>query len=132
MTVLGVSMGALIGLPPSLVEIYGGDIKKMYKANGVPLYFGCLLYTSRTNTRSCSRNNALPRCFRSPSKSRNPARALFWKGWTTAWSNVQSAATRCRGTISSVSYTHLDVYKRQAVDGLRAAARVAQNFSPAP
>ena len=34
MTVMGVSMGALIGLPPSLVEIYGSDIKKMYKANG--------------------------------------------------------------------------------------------------
>jgi GTP pyrophosphokinase len=29
-----------------------------------------------------------------PSKSRNPARALLWKGWTTAWSNLQSAATR--------------------------------------
>ena len=42
MTVMGVSMGALIGLPPSLVEIYGGDIKKMYKANGVPLYFGLI------------------------------------------------------------------------------------------
>lgn len=40
MTVMGVSMGALIGLPPSLVEIYGGEIKKMYKANGVPLYLG--------------------------------------------------------------------------------------------
>ena len=40
MTVMGVSMGAFIGLPPSLVEIYGGPIKKMYKANGVPLYFG--------------------------------------------------------------------------------------------
>lgn len=40
MTVLGVSTGALIGLPPSLVEIYGSDIKKMYKANGVPLYLG--------------------------------------------------------------------------------------------
>jgi len=40
MTVMGVSMGALIGLPPSLVEIYGSDIKKMYKANGVPLYLG--------------------------------------------------------------------------------------------
>ena len=39
---MGVSMGALIGLPPSLVEIYGGDIKKMYKANGVPLYFGLI------------------------------------------------------------------------------------------
>ncbi len=40
MTVMGVSMGALIGLPPSLVEIYGSDIKKVYKANGVPLYLG--------------------------------------------------------------------------------------------
>lgn len=34
MTVFGVTMGALIGLPPSLVEIYGSDIKKIYKANG--------------------------------------------------------------------------------------------------
>jgi len=40
MTVLGVSTGALLGLPPSLVEIYGSDIKKVYKANGVPLYLG--------------------------------------------------------------------------------------------
>ena len=38
----GCLQGALIGLPPSLVEIYGGDIKKMYKANGVPLYFGLI------------------------------------------------------------------------------------------
>lgn len=40
MTVMGVSMGALIGLPPSLVETYASDIKKVYKANGVPLYLG--------------------------------------------------------------------------------------------
>ena len=40
MTIMGVSMGALIGLPPSIVEIYGSDIKKVYKANGVPLYLG--------------------------------------------------------------------------------------------
>ncbi len=40
MTVMGVSMGALVGMPPSLVEMYGGDIKKVYKANGVPLYLG--------------------------------------------------------------------------------------------
>lgn len=40
MTIMGVSMGALIGLPPSLVEIYGSNIKKAYKANGVPLYMG--------------------------------------------------------------------------------------------
>ena len=43
MTVFGVTMGALIGLPPSLVEIYGSDIKKVYRANGVPLYLGLVL-----------------------------------------------------------------------------------------
>ena len=37
MTVMGVTMGALIGLPPSLAEVYGSDIKKMYltKATGI-------------------------------------------------------------------------------------------------
>lgn len=43
MTVFGVTMGALNGLPPSLVEIYGSDIKKLYLANGVPLYLGIAL-----------------------------------------------------------------------------------------
>ena len=43
MTVFGVTMGALIGLPPSLVEIYGSDIKKVYLANGVPFYLGIAL-----------------------------------------------------------------------------------------
>lgn len=40
MIVMGVSMGAFIGLPPSLIETYGSDIKKVYSANGVPLYMG--------------------------------------------------------------------------------------------
>ena len=40
MIVLSVSMGAFIGLPPSLIETYESDIKKCYKANGVPLYLG--------------------------------------------------------------------------------------------
>ena len=40
MTVMGVSMGALIGLPPSLAEIYGSDIRKAYRANGLPLSLG--------------------------------------------------------------------------------------------
>lgn len=40
--VMGVSMGALIGVPPSLSEIYGGGITKVYRANGVPLYTGVL------------------------------------------------------------------------------------------
>lgn len=43
MTIFGVTMGALIGLPPSLVEIYGSDIKKVYKANGVPVSSGFIL-----------------------------------------------------------------------------------------
>ena len=40
MIVVSVSMGAFIGLPPSLIETYGSDIKKVYKANGVPIYLG--------------------------------------------------------------------------------------------
>ena len=42
MIVMSVSMGAFLGLPPSLVEIYGSDIKKIYNANGVPVYLGLL------------------------------------------------------------------------------------------
>lgn len=42
MTVMGVSMGAFIGLPPSLAETYGSDIKKVYTANGVPIYLGLI------------------------------------------------------------------------------------------
>lgn len=40
MVVMSVSMGAFIGLPPSLIETYGSDVKKVYKANGAPLYLG--------------------------------------------------------------------------------------------
>ena len=40
MIVMSVSMGAFIGFPPSLIETYGSDIKKIYKANGVPIYLG--------------------------------------------------------------------------------------------
>ena len=42
MIVMSVSMGVFLGLPPSLVEIYGSDIKKIYNANGVPIYLGLL------------------------------------------------------------------------------------------
>ena len=42
MTVMGVSMGAFIGVPPSMVEVYGTDIKKTYIANGIPLCFGVI------------------------------------------------------------------------------------------
>ncbi len=44
MTVFVVSMGALIGLPPSLTEIYGSEIKKVYKANGVPSGLGVITH----------------------------------------------------------------------------------------
>ena len=40
MIVMSVSMGAFLGLPPSLVEIYGSDIQKIYNANGIPIYLG--------------------------------------------------------------------------------------------
>ena len=40
MIVMSVSMGAFLGLPPSLVETYGSGVKKVYKANGVPIYLG--------------------------------------------------------------------------------------------
>ena len=43
MTVFAVTMGALIGLPPSLVEIYKSDVKNAYRANGVPLSLGLIL-----------------------------------------------------------------------------------------
>ncbi|HIS69158.1 MAG TPA: ABC transporter permease [Candidatus Gallacutalibacter stercoravium] len=40
MTVMGVSMGALIGLPPSLNEVYSGESKRVYQVNGAPVCFG--------------------------------------------------------------------------------------------
>lgn len=40
MIVMSVSMGTFIGLPPSLIEIYGSDVEKVYKVNRVPLYSG--------------------------------------------------------------------------------------------
>ncbi len=42
MTVIGVSMGALIGVPPSLLEIYGTDIRKMYRVGEAPRFFGLI------------------------------------------------------------------------------------------
>ncbi len=42
MTVFTITMSALMGLPPALAEIYGTDIKKVYKANGAPIWFGII------------------------------------------------------------------------------------------
>ncbi len=48
MTVMGVSMGALIGVPPSLTELYGTEVKKLYRAGGAPISFGLLSLTVST------------------------------------------------------------------------------------
>ena len=40
MTVFTITMSALMGLPPALAEIYATDVKKVYKANGAPMWFG--------------------------------------------------------------------------------------------
>lgn len=45
MTVMGVSMGALIGTPPSVAEIYGSDIRNMYWVNGIPDAYGWISLT---------------------------------------------------------------------------------------
>ena len=45
MTVMGIHGRIQCGLPPSLVEIYGSGMKKVYKANGIPVYFGLLTTT---------------------------------------------------------------------------------------
>lgn len=37
MVTMGVSMGAFIGMPATLLETCGSDIKKLYRANGMPL-----------------------------------------------------------------------------------------------
>ena len=38
MTVFGVTMGAILGAPVPLVELYGSEIKKAYKIGGIPLW----------------------------------------------------------------------------------------------
>lgn len=38
MTVFSVSMGALLGSPIPLVELYGSEIKKAYKVGGIPMW----------------------------------------------------------------------------------------------
>lgn len=38
MTVFGITMGAILGAPTPLVELYGSEIKKAYKVGGIPLW----------------------------------------------------------------------------------------------
>ena len=41
-TIFGVTMGAILGAPLPLVELYGSEIKKAYKAGGIPLYIAAV------------------------------------------------------------------------------------------
>lgn len=38
MTIFGVTMGAILGTPIPLTEVFGSDIKKAYKVGGIPLW----------------------------------------------------------------------------------------------
>lgn len=40
MTVFGVTMGAVLGAPTPLVQLYGSEIKNAYKVGGIPLWVG--------------------------------------------------------------------------------------------
>lgn len=42
MTVFGVTMGAYLGTPAPLVELYSSEIKKAYKVGGIPLWTAAL------------------------------------------------------------------------------------------
>ncbi len=42
MTVFGVTMGAILGSPTPLVELYSSEIKKAYKIGGIPLWVGAV------------------------------------------------------------------------------------------
>lgn len=40
MTIFAITMGAFLGTPIPLVELYSGDIKKAYQVGGIPLWTG--------------------------------------------------------------------------------------------
>lgn len=42
MTIFTITMSAITGFPPSLAEIYGTNVKNVYKANGAPIWFGVI------------------------------------------------------------------------------------------
>ena len=152
-------MGALIGLPPSLVEIYGGDIKKMYKANGVPLYFGlipallstflhlmlkmCIRDRCGTTSSAATAWKRLFPCGPPSARERirtsrfsNPKQTCCWiPAFPTRCAVLRLLSPRCGVSLRRerlmrrswkacaavlhcacpVSYTHLDVYKRQVL-----------------
>ena len=75
-----------------------------------PLLHGCLLYTSSCSVTAITRTKGLTFCIRS------------WAAKALLWPKVVSSANNCRlrlvgskrsPSTAAVSYTHLDVYKRQ-------------------
>jgi len=42
MTVFGVTMGAILGAPVQLVELYGSEIKKAFKVGGIPMWVAAI------------------------------------------------------------------------------------------
>ena len=42
LTIFGVTMGAFLGTPLPLVELYGSEIKKAYKVGGIPMWIPAL------------------------------------------------------------------------------------------
>lgn len=42
MTVFGVTMGAILGAPTPLIELYGSEMKKAYKVGGIPLWVAAI------------------------------------------------------------------------------------------
>lgn len=42
MTIFAITMGAFLGTPNPLVELYSGEIKKAYKVGGIPLWAGAV------------------------------------------------------------------------------------------
>lgn len=42
MSIFAITMGAFLGTPIPLVELYSGDIKKAYKVGGIPLWTGAV------------------------------------------------------------------------------------------
>jgi len=43
MSIFAITMGALLGIPISLIELYNKDIKKAYKVGNIPLWLGAVI-----------------------------------------------------------------------------------------
>ena len=110
MTVMGVSMGALIGLPASVAETCGGGVRRMYRAGGVPLSAGLatldLSALLHLLLMSCLILAAAPAAF----DAQLPVSLPFYLGKTAlfigvslTWSNVLGLAVQDPAKLTMVS-----------------------------